>query len=86
MGDFSGVGVGGMNGVDALKKLRNGEAKQIQCSDRLITITHKDLVDSYSQFHFLVEIYQSEYDKFAIHEVLNDIIMSDEWEVVENGS
>ena len=75
-----------MNGVDALKKLRNGEAKQIQYSDRLITITHKDLVDSYSQFHFLVEIYQSEYDKFAIHEVLNDIIMSDEWEVVENGS
>jgi hypothetical protein len=86
MGDFSGVGVGGMNGVDALKKLRDGEAKQIQYSDRLITITHKDLVDSYSQFHFLVEIYQSEYDKFAIHEVLNDIIMSDEWEVVENGS
>ncbi len=75
-----------MNGVDALKKLRDGEAKQIQYSDRLITITHKDLVDSYSQFHFLVEIYQSEYDKFAIHEVLNDIIMSDEWEVVENGS
>jgi hypothetical protein len=75
-----------MNGVDALKKLRDGEAKQIQYSDRLITITHKDLVDSYSQFHFLVEIYQSEYDKFAIHEVLNDIIMSDEWEVIENGS
>lgn len=75
-----------MNGVDALKKLRDGEARQIQYSDRLITITHKDLVDSYSQFHFLVKIYQSEYDKFAIHEVLNDIIMSDEWEVIENGS
>ena len=75
-----------MNGVDALKKLRDGEARQIQCSDRLITITHKDLVDSYSQFHVLIEIYQSEYDKFAIHEVLNDIIMSDEWEIVENGS